>query len=46
MLWIAADVPDRPVALDDRDAARVVAVPGTRRQHHLVDLGYHAATSL
>ena len=41
MLRIAADVPDRPVALDDRDAARVVAVPGTRRQHHLVNLGYH-----
>ena len=35
---IAADVPDGPVALDDRDAAGVVAVPRARRQHHLVHL--------
>jgi hypothetical protein len=41
MPWIATDVPDRPVALDECDAARVVAVPGTRRQDHLVNLGYH-----
>ena len=41
MLWIAPDLADRPVTFDDRDAARVVAVPGTCGQHHFVNLSYH-----
>ena len=41
MLWIAPNLADRPVTLDDRDAARVVTVPRTCGQHHLVNLSYH-----
>jgi hypothetical protein len=41
MIRIAAHVPDRPVARDHRDPAGVVAVPRTRRQHHIVDLSFH-----
>jgi hypothetical protein len=38
---IATDVTDRPAPPDDRDPTRVVAVPRTRRQHHVVSLSCH-----
>jgi hypothetical protein len=47
VLGIAANVPDRPVPLDDRDSAGVVAIPRAGRQNYLVSVnGQGAASSL
>ena len=45
VIRVAPHVPDRPVPLDDRDPARVVAVPRTRRQHHFVHARRHNVRS-
>jgi hypothetical protein len=41
MIAIAPHMPDRPIPLNDRDPARVIAIPRTGRQHHLINLIDH-----
>jgi hypothetical protein len=46
MIRVTAHVANRPVALDHRDPAGVITVPGTRGENNLIYLNRHECLPL